>query len=103
MAKKTKLQTPAWILEGYNSEAEYNKKKGISKEKKTGRTFKIRECPKCKSDDVAVLLVGEEGKKADNWECKKCKWTGKNIIQKELSENELIEYMDEKDKKDGVK
>jgi len=41
-------------------------------------------------------LIGEEGKKADNWECKKCKWSGKDINEKELSENEFMKYLDEK-------
>ena len=33
-----------------------------------------------------VVLTGEEGKGAKEWECKKCKWTGKNIDEKELTE-----------------
>ena len=28
MAKKNKLATPAWIMEGFDSEADYNKSKG---------------------------------------------------------------------------
>ena len=38
----------------------------------------------------------EEGKKADNWECRKCKWKGKNIKQEELSEDEFLKRMEEK-------
>ena len=50
MPKKSKLSTPEWILEGYDSPAEYEKAKGISgKSKKAGKVFKIRECPKCVS------------------------------------------------------
>ena len=44
MAKKSKLSTPAWILEGYDSPAAYEKAKGIKKEKKSGKTFNIKEC-----------------------------------------------------------
>lgn len=91
MAKKSKLATPDWILEGFDSEADYNKKKGIKKEKKSGKTFKIKECPECGSDDVGVVL-GEIG----IWECKECGWKGYNIVEKELTEDELMEYMDKK-------
>ena len=88
--KKSKLSTPLWILEGYNSEKEYNKKKGITEKKKTGKTFKIRECPKCKSSDVGVLLGKEEGKGKGEWECHKCKWFGTEVIEKELDEEEFM-------------
>ena len=87
---KGKLSTPDWIREGYDSEADYNKAKGIEKEKK-GKTFKIRECPKCGSDDVAVV-IGEIGM----WECKKCGWKGIDIVQKELTEEEFMKYLDDK-------
>ena len=97
MAKKSKLKTPDWILQGYGSEEEYNRKKGIKTKKAgTGKTFKIRLCPKCNSDRVNVLITGEEGKKADIWECKKCKWQGKNVKEKQLSEDEFMKYLDEK-------
>lgn len=94
---KSKLKTPEWILEGYGSEEEYNKKKGLAKsgKSKKGKTFKIRECPKCKSDDVGVLLTGEEGRSGE-WQCRKCKWEGTNIKEKELTEDELIKYMEKK-------
>lgn len=95
MVKKEKLKTPEWILEGYDSEEEYNKKKGI-KTKKKGKMFKIRECPKCKSDDVGVLLTGEEGN-VGMWQCRKCGWEGREIKEKELTEEELMKYLDEKD------
>src|SRR3989338_1094904 len=108
-----KLETPAWIKEGYDSPAEYkkamqkNKSSTSSKQydnsptkgpnktssKKSEKTFKIRECPKCESDNVGVV-VGEE--KSGIWECRKCKWKGVNIIQKELNEDELMAYMDSK-------
>jgi len=93
---KSKLATPDWIIEGYDSQEEYAKSKGKSPEKKDKKTFKIRECPKCKSDEVQVVLTGEEGKGRGEWECKKCKWVGKNVIEKKLSENEFMKYLDEK-------
>jgi len=96
MPKKNKLKTPDWIVEGYDSPAAYNKAKGITEKKKTGKTFKLRRCPKCGSDDVGVVITGEEGKKAKDWECRKCKWTGKDIDEQELSEDEFMKYLDEK-------
>jgi transposase-like protein len=95
MAKKEKLKTPNWIIEGYESENDYNNAKGIKK-KKTGKTFKVRKCPKCKSDEVSVLLGKEEGKGKGEWQCKKCKWEGKDITEEELSEKEFMKYLDEK-------
>jgi len=92
-----KLSTPDWIKEGYSSKEEYEKKKGIkNKKKKEGKVFKIRKCPKCGSDEVAVLLGNEEGKGKGEWECKKCKWTGRNINEEEVSEDEFMEYLDKK-------
>ena len=111
MPKKSKLSTPAWILEGYSSEADYNKKKGIKNKKKDehhegvprnsksllgAKAFRIRVCPKCGSDNVGVVLTGEEGKGAKNWECHKCKWAGRDVEEKELSEEEFMKYLDEK-------
>ncbi len=101
MVKKAKVQTPAWILEGYDSPAEYNKAKGIKEEKKKeGKTFKIRECPKCKSDQVGVVISGSDSEEESNtgreWECRKCKWKGKDVVKKELTEDELMKYLDEK-------
>src|SRR3989344_6137261 len=98
MPRKSKLATPAWILEGFDSEEDYAKSKGIKKKKKSEKTFKVRECPKCDSDDVGVVLSGsdsEEGGRKE-WECRECKWVGKNIVEKELTENELMEYLDRK-------
>jgi len=93
-----KLSTPDWIREGFDSKDAYEKSKGIKKKKqgKEGKTFKVRECPKCHSDEVSVVLTGEEGKGAREWECRKCKWVGKNIDEKELSEDEFMKYLDEK-------
>ena len=96
MAKKSKVQTPDWVLEGYDSKADYEKTKGIVSEKKTGKTFKIRGCPECGSDDVGVLLVGEEGKAKGEWECHKCGWKGSEVVLKELTEDEFMKYLDDK-------
>lgn len=98
MSKKRKLATPEWIKEGYSSEEEYNKKMGIGKKKKEEKTFKIRECPECGSDEVAVVLSGSDSEEGGGkeWECKKCKWKGENIIEKELTESEFIKLVEEK-------
>lgn len=107
-----KLATPDWIKEGYDSLEEYAKAKGKSlKKKTTGKTFKIRKCPKCGSNNVHVVLTGgleseipsdldeedqiKEGKGIGEWECKKCKWHGKNIEEEELTEDEFMKYLDE--------
>ena len=86
------MKTPDWIMGGYGSKADWEKAKGISSTKRKGKTFKIRECPKCKSDEVGVV-VGQE-KKGD-WECKKCKWAGVGINEEELSEEEFMKYLDD--------
>lgn len=101
MAKKAKVKTPDWILEGYGSLAEYNEAKGIKSEKKKGKIFKIKECPKCNSDNVGVVLSGsdEETGGGKEWECRKCKWKGKNPEEKELTEDEFMEYLDKKGEK----
>jgi len=98
MAKKNKLKTPDWILEGYDSEEAYNKAKGITSKKKKGKTFKIRECPKCGSDDVGLVLSNKEGEEGGgkDWECHKCKWRGYDIKEQELTEDELMKHLDKK-------
>ena len=86
-----KLSTPDWIREGFDSKADWEKSQGKKTERaKKGKTFRIRKCPKCGSTDVSVVLVGEEGKKADKWQCSKCKWTGKDINIEEVSEDEFL-------------
>ncbi|MBI2045252.1 hypothetical protein HYT23_04295 [Candidatus Pacearchaeota archaeon] len=97
MSKESKLKTPEWILEGYASEAEYLKKKGIKKSKAGGKVYRVKTCSKCGSGDVSVVLVGEEGKRADNWECHKCKWRGRDVKELELSEDEFLKRMEEQD------
>ncbi|MEK6898066.1 MAG: hypothetical protein AABX28_01775 [Nanoarchaeota archaeon] len=84
-----KLKTPDWILKGGKE----------LKEKKKQKTFKIRRCPKCKSDSVSVVLGFDEGKSNGEWECKKCKWTGKDVKETELNEEEFMKYLDDKGEK----
>ncbi len=82
----SKIKTPDWVLNG-------GKKKPAKKI--VGKTFKIRKCPKCNSNKVSVVLTGEEGKNKGEWECKKCKWTGRNVIEEELDEEQFMKYLDE--------
>ena len=96
MAKESKLKTPDWILKG-------GKKPDKKKEGPAGvsfgvKTFKIKECPKCKSDDVGIILSGSDSEEGGGkeWECHKCKWAGAKIIEKELTEDEFMKYLDEK-------
>ncbi len=92
MAKKEKLKTPDWITEGYDSPAEYAKAHGKVEEiKKAGKTFSVRKCPECGSDEVKVV-TGEIGM----WKCKKCDWKGKDVKQEELIEEELMKHLDAK-------
>ncbi len=87
MAKKSKIQTPDWILKGEEEEVP---------KKSKGKTFKLRRCPKCGSDNLQIVLTGEEGKSSGEWECKKCRWTGKDVKEDELTEDEFMKYLDEK-------
>ncbi len=86
---KSKIKTPDWILQGSSPRTETRKK---------SKTFKIKFCPACGSDDVSVILGNEEGKPLtqNKWQCKKCKWKGKNINEKELNEEKFIEYLNRK-------
>ncbi|NCO04694.1 MAG: hypothetical protein GW939_00940 [Candidatus Magasanikbacteria bacterium] len=101
--KKTKLATPEWILEGYDSPADYNKAKGLDKKKKVGKTFKIKICPECGSDNVGLVLSNidseEESNTGREWECRKCKWKGFDVEVKELTEDEMMKYLDDKGEK----
>lgn len=55
------------------------------------KTFKIKICPECNSDNVSVV-IGKPGL----WECKDCKYAGRIITEKEMSEEEYFEYLDKK-------
>lgn len=95
MAKKSKISTPEWILEGYDSEEEFKKAKGKKEDKKkTGKKYNIKVCPECGSDEIKVV-VGEET--VGEWQCNSCKWRGKEPEKKELTEDEFLEYLDKKD------
>jgi len=96
--KKSKLSTPTWILEGFASEADYNKSRGIKIEKKIGKTFKLRRCPECNSDDVGIVLSNsaEEEGGGEEWECRKCGYKGSEIKLDELTEDEFMKYLDDK-------
>ena len=96
MVKKSKVSTPDWILEGYDSKADWEKAHGISSKKKKGKTFKIRECPKCGSRKVSVVLGQEENKGKGEWKCYDCKWVGVDVVEKELDEQTFMKYLDEK-------
>lgn len=90
----SKLETPDWIKEGYDSPAEYAKAKGIKKKskKKVGAVLgelKVKICPKCKSRDVGVV-IGEIGQ----WECKKCKWQGEDIDEEPVSEEKYFKILE---------
>lgn len=104
---KSKLATPDWIREGFDSKADWEKAHGTSKKKKAeGKTFKVKKCPECGSYNVNVVLSEQEGsddeeesapsKTAGEWECKKCDWTGKDVEEEELTEDEFMKYLDEK-------
>ncbi len=81
MVKKSKIQTPDWILKG-----EVGPKK-----KESGKIFKVKICPNCKSDQVNVV-IGESGL----WKCNNCSWKGKGIVEKEYDEEEFMKYLDER-------
>src|SRR5271157_5555383 len=92
-----KLATPDWIREGFDSKADWEKSQGVSKKKKSSeKTFRLRRCPKCGSDQVAVILGEEEGKNRGEWECKKCSWKGTDVKEEELNEEKFMKYLDEK-------
>ena len=93
-----KLKTPAWIIEGYKSKEEYESSKGIKSEKK-GKSYKLRICPKCGGSNVNVVLGGEEGNGSRGWECKKCKWRGKDVDEKEMSEEEFLKHFEKMEEK----
>lgn len=89
-----KLTTPDWIKKGHGSKAEYEKAKGITKEKNKGKIFKIRKCPKCKSNDVLVVLGGEETRGSGCWECSACNWQGRDIKIEEVGEEEFLKEIE---------
>ena len=98
------MKTPDWILEGFDSRADWERAQGKKlSEKKKGKIYKLKVCPKCQSDDVKILLGGEEGRGSKGWECLKCKWAGNTIKEKELTEEEFMKYLDDKDAQEEEK
>ena len=116
---KSKLSTPDWIREGYDSKADWQRAKELASNspkrgqirekaqgkkpdrKKTGKIFKVKVCPKCGSSEVKVVIDGKEGfgnkernsvAAAPSWECKSCSWSGENVKEKEMSEDEFLEH-----------
>jgi len=87
-----KLATPEWVLKGYKSKEEHDKKMGkkTSGGKPTGKVYKVKKCPKCGSTKVGIVLGQEEGKGKSEWECKKCKWKGRDIDEKKINEEEFL-------------
>jgi ribosomal protein L37AE/L43A len=90
------MKTPDWILEGYDSKTEYEKAKGIKNERKKGKIYNLKVCPKCGSDKVKILVGGKEGKGIKGWKCEGCGWKGHEVDIKELDEEEFMKYLDEK-------
>lgn len=97
-----KLSTPDWIKEGFDSKEDWEKSQGKkSSGKKAGKTFKVKVCPKCGSDQVKVVLGGEEGKGDNGWECESCSWKGEKPKEMEMSEDEFMAYLDKMEGKNG--
>ena len=59
--------------------------------KKKGKTFKIKRCPECNSDNIEVV-----GGEKPEWKCNKCKYQGLDVKEEKLTENEFMKYLDEK-------
>jgi hypothetical protein len=100
MVKKKKLETPAWITEGFDSKADWEKAQGkVGKIKKEEKTFRVRECPECGSDNVGIVLSNSDAEEGGGreWQCHKCKWVGRDINEKELTEDEFMKYLDDKE------
>ncbi len=87
MPKKSKIQTPDWILKG----------KEKPKAKIKSKVYKVRKCPKCKSAEIGVVLGIEEGRGKGEWECRRCKWKGVEIINEEVGEEEFLKIFDKGD------
>src|SRR3989344_4745849 len=95
-----KLRTSYWAVQNMNALELFTgwilQGKEKPKEKKKGKTFKVKTCPKCGSDQVGIIVGGEEGQGVLGWECKKCKWKGKQPSEKEVAEEEFLKMGDGK-------
>ena len=112
-----KLKTPDWIKKGLKK-PEKKKEKGIFKIRKCPKcgSDKVQvvltgelesEIPfdssksqiKEGSDEDELLATSSkrgQSKGSGEWECKKCKWIGRNVVVDEVSEDEFMKYLDEK-------
>jgi len=100
--KKSKVKTPDWILEGYDSPEEYAKATGKKAEKKVKeKMYRLKVCPKCDSEDIGVILTGKEGESPDGWECRKCKWKGPEPEEIKLNEEEFLKKTEREENEDG--
>ena len=55
-------------------------------------------CHNCNAK-MAKTKVMIQGMPVRAWECKKCKWTGKDVKETELNEEEFMKYLDDKGEK----
>ncbi|MBU2503588.1 MAG: hypothetical protein KJ879_00850 [Nanoarchaeota archaeon] len=101
---KGKLSTPDWIREGFDSKADWEKAQGKKSSGSrtptgSGKTFKVKTCPKCGDSEVKVVIDGKEDGSTKDWECKSCSLAGKDIKEKEMSEDEFIEHIEKMEAK----
>lgn len=98
---KSKLTTPDWIKEGFDSKEDWEKKHGIKSKNTDGKIFKIKKCPKCGSYKVNVVLSGNDFEEESNtgkmWECRNCKWTGRDTKEEELNEEKFMKYLEKEE------
>ncbi|MDO8516733.1 MAG: hypothetical protein Q7S33_01280 [Nanoarchaeota archaeon] len=65
---------------------------------KKEKKYIIRNCPKCKSKNVGVV-IGSNGKA---WECRDCKFKGSSFTEKEVSEDEFLSSFEDVDEDDRL-
>ncbi len=59
---------------------------------KKQKKFIVRSCPKCKSDNIGIIIGGQMGM----WECKDCGFRGPSFLEREMNEEEFLEYEEKK-------
>jgi len=64
----------------------------MPRKKTKPKKYIIRTCPKCKSDDVGLAIGGQIGM----WECRKCGMKAASFAEKEMTEEEFLEYQEKK-------
>ncbi|MEA3329639.1 MAG: hypothetical protein U9Q06_02745 [Nanoarchaeota archaeon] len=60
--------------------------------KKKEKKYVIKICPKCKSDNIGMVIGGQIG----IWECRDCGFKGPSMIEKEMTEDEYLDYEEKK-------